>query len=215
MNVYLTEEEQVEQIKSWLKKYAFSIITGVVLGLALMYGWQYWSSYKNKQVLEASVLFDKSLVHLSDDEVEAAKTEATTISSDYPKTPYATMANFFLAKEAMAEDKASIAEDNLTWVINNTKTKAFQEIARLRAAKLLAANQQTDEALALLDKVSDSAFISVAHELKGDIYAAEGKVQQAREAYLHAKNNDPQFAMLRPVLGIKLDNIGASQGASQ
>ena len=42
MDIHRTEEEQVEAIKTWWKANGTSVIVGVVLGVAVIFGVRYW-----------------------------------------------------------------------------------------------------------------------------------------------------------------------------
>ena len=42
MSDHLTDEEQVEKVKAWLKENGTSIVAGVVIGLGGIFGWQFW-----------------------------------------------------------------------------------------------------------------------------------------------------------------------------
>jgi predicted negative regulator of RcsB-dependent stress response len=38
----LTEEEQLDNLKSFTKKYGSAIISGILIALIAFFGWQYW-----------------------------------------------------------------------------------------------------------------------------------------------------------------------------
>ena len=42
MEVYETEEQQVEAVKKWWKENGVSLIVGVVMGLSAIAGWKYY-----------------------------------------------------------------------------------------------------------------------------------------------------------------------------
>ena len=44
MEVYDSEREQIEAMKKWWAQNGKAIITGLVLGLAALIGWQQWSA---------------------------------------------------------------------------------------------------------------------------------------------------------------------------
>ena len=49
MDVYNSEEQQVEAIKSWWQENGKSIIAGVVIGFVGLFGWRYYNSYVKEQ----------------------------------------------------------------------------------------------------------------------------------------------------------------------
>ena len=53
MDANLTDEEKLELLKKWWKENGGSIITGVVLGLALLFGGKAWFAYQDRQAAPA------------------------------------------------------------------------------------------------------------------------------------------------------------------
>ena len=49
--VAMTDEEQKEQLKSFMKRYGSPVIIGVLLALCAFFAWQWWHK---KQAIEAS-----------------------------------------------------------------------------------------------------------------------------------------------------------------
>lgn len=57
MEIYSTEEQQVDAIKQFWKDYGTSILIGAVVGLGGLYGWNYYSDMKVAKAEEASKPF--------------------------------------------------------------------------------------------------------------------------------------------------------------
>ena len=57
MDVYNTEEEQVQAIKKWWKENSLSIIAGIVIGASILGGYSYWNKNKQMQAQQASVIY--------------------------------------------------------------------------------------------------------------------------------------------------------------
>ena len=64
MDIYTTEEEQVEAIKKWWKENAKSVIGGVIIGLAVIYGGKTWLAQQNVHVEQVSVTFEAMMQDL-------------------------------------------------------------------------------------------------------------------------------------------------------
>ena len=80
------------------------------------------------------------------------------------------------------------------------------EIVRQRLARVLAAQDKTDEALALLAGDAVPAFVAGREELRGDLLVRLGRKAEARTAYEKARAAMPQDAGLG-VLQTKLDDL--------
>src|SRR3989304_5331196 len=51
MSDYLSDEEQVERLKRWVKSYGSAALTGVLLALIAFFGWHYWEKrQENKSI---------------------------------------------------------------------------------------------------------------------------------------------------------------------
>ena len=94
----------------------------------------------------------------------------------------------------------------LRWAIDHTKDVDLKNVASIRLARVLASAGKYDEALQLASQSYGASYESVLEEIKGDIYSAQKKTEEARKAYeraiLSAKNNSSEL------IKIKLDNLG-------
>ena len=59
MDEFLSDEEQGERAKQWLRENLLFIVAGVVLGLGGLYGWQEWQVFTANKAGDASELFDQ------------------------------------------------------------------------------------------------------------------------------------------------------------
>lgn len=207
MNPYLNDDEQVEQIKEWWKKYGFSIVTGIVLGLALMYGMQFWNSKTQAELEASSASYQELLVYSEKGEQEQVNKLAAMLIEEHAKTPYSDLAHFMLAKDLIAKQDYSKAQKHYAAVIKQGHVAQFKTIARIRSARLLAATGKFDQALDQLANVDDEAFTALVNEIKGDILLAQKHPQMAIEAYKQALSLDQNLIRLRPMLRMKINNL--------
>ncbi len=61
MDVYKTEEEQVEAIKKWWQENGKSIIAGVVIGITAIFGWRAYDNHTAVQAEAASTLYEQMI----------------------------------------------------------------------------------------------------------------------------------------------------------
>ncbi len=211
MDTSLNEFEQAEQVKQWLKKYGPSIVIGILVGIAFLYMWQYWQHRQVDRSTHASEAYDQLVIDASKHNATAIRAQATQIIKDYPKTPYAAMASLILAKQNVADKHYATAEEHLQWVMQHSKISALQQVARLRAARVLDQQQQPQQALDLLNTVNDKSYLALVDQVKGDILLEMGQVDQARAAYQTAMAAANDSAMLQSVLQMKLNTINNSK----
>lgn len=207
MTEYLTEQEQIEILKKWIKQYSFVIIAGIALSIAILMGWRYWQQYQEKQLAHASMNYDEMLNKRLQNNVSAANIQAEKIFSHYGRTIYSKMAALTLAKSASDAQDYAKAQQRLNWVISQSKVPAIRQIARIRMARIALQQNQPQEAMDILGKIDDKTFVGLVAELRGDAYLALNKPGQARVEYQKALTELPNAEIVRPVLRMKYDNL--------
>lgn len=210
MTEYLTEQEQIQQLKGWIKQYGFTVLAGVVIAFIITSGWRYWQSYQNKILTHASAVYDEMLTLRAQGNINDTLVQADKLLSHYPKTPYAQMAAFMLAREAVLKKNYAEAVKQLTWVIDHTKDTSMRQIARLRVARILITDKKADSAIDLLKKVDDESFNGLIDEVRGDAYLSMNDTASAKQAYQKALDELPNAEEIRPLLQMKLDNLATS-----
>jgi len=103
------------------------------------------------------------------------------------------------------------ARFELEWVIAHSSEAPMVDLARIRAAGLLADEKKFDEALKLLDANHDPAFVALTADRRGDILTAQGKWSEARAAYQTAMDRSPATGVLKQLDAYKRDALGESK----
>lgn len=183
MAEYETEEEQVEALKEWWKQNGLAIIGGAVLGISALLGWRGWGLYQGKQATEASDIFAVVQEAVASNDINALNKQVNNLSTNYASTPYASLAVLHQAKIQIEREDNVVAEESLRWVLNNSKQDSVQDVARLRLARLLIADNKVDQALEMANSVISDAYASLVNEIRGDIFVVKGEIEQAKGAY--------------------------------
>lgn len=187
MDANLTDEEKVELLKKWWKENGGSIITGVVLGLALLFGGKAWFAYQERQAATASNIYAVMMVALDNGNAAVVTQRAGILMTDFSSTPYASLAGLALAKLKLDEGELVAAHAQLRWVLDNTGSEVLRETARLRLIRVLIAEQDLEGAEALIAQANKAgAFEALYAEIDGDIYTARGDFINASKAYEQA-----------------------------
>lgn len=200
-----TDDERVEEIRRWWTENGASIIIGILLGLAAIFGWQYWSAYRIAQAEKASQAYEAFIKAADQADTGPAVQHGQDLLADFPKSSYATLAALRLAKLAMDGNDTTTAIQRLEWVINNAKLNELKDIARLRLARVRFAAAQLAEAQKLLDSVTTASLTAEREALKGDLYLAGNDPEKARAAYATALAASGGNRLLQ----LKLDNLAA------
>ena len=207
MEVYRTEEEQLEQLKDLWSEYGRTIVFSITFVMLASFGWRYWQQQQNTIRGQASVAYEQLLESVASGEKETIISHANLLIKDYAKTPYAKYAAFIVAKSAVDDKNYALAEEKLNWVIAHAKVPSVKQIARLRQARVFLSEKKLEQAMELLTTVDDDTFTPAISELKGDILLAMGKKTDARAAYAQALETIPEAHGARSVLQMKFDNL--------
>ncbi|CAM2907351.1 YfgM family protein [Legionella worsleiensis] len=183
MSVYMTEEEQLEVIKKWWKRYGnlVSVFLSVILLCVAGYRYMHWHQDKLKQ--QASTTYENMMLAYSNQNIKSVRSFANQLIKDYDHTVYADVAHMTLAKIYVSKNKLDKAQSELRFVADHSNMTALKQIAKIRIARLMAAEKAYTNALKELTSVVDNTYLPVINELKGDIYGATGQYQEAINAY--------------------------------
>ena len=208
MEEYRTDEERAEALKEWWSENGTSVVGGIIIGLAAVFGWRGWQDYQITQAEAASDLYQKIVVDIRNEKDDEAKTLALQLIDEYPSTTYAVFAHLIMAKLFVEKNDYSAATEHLQWVIDNASENEFQLLARLRLARILLAEDKPEQSIELLDAVDPGEFLASYEELKGDSYIKQGKTEDARNAYNNALSNQKISGRDNSILEMKLGNLG-------
>ncbi|TSA58404.1 MAG: hypothetical protein D4R39_00670 [Methylophilaceae bacterium] len=174
MEIYDTEEEQLEAVKRWWKENGQATIIGLVMGIALILGWNYWQEHKKAQAVQASSLYSELLQATASNNLESAEKIAERIQQQHPKTEYAAYSGLLLAKIKVQQGDLAKAETILASIASGSN-KELSNIANIRHVRLMMANGQYEQGLQLInsiDPANSASYSGNYDELVGDLYLA-------------------------------------------
>ena len=201
-------DDQLASLKNWWKQYGKALIAGVVIGLLLLAGGNYWKQYKIKRAETASQIYENLLADLQQGKSDAVSAAATKLMQDYDATPYAGKSALLLARLRFDAKDIAGTRTHLEWAMKNATEVAVQHSARLRLGRLLLDQGETAAVLTLVNIKDTNGFVSEYEELKADALLAQGDRDGARHAYQTAIEKTPRASSYLQALTIKRDNLG-------
>lgn len=205
MDTFRSDEEQVEALKNWWQENGVSTLVSIGVAIAIIFGWRTWQGNQQAYVDNASFSYQQLLeavaqLETNGNDIQIATVDhmAETIKADYSETGYSHFAAFFKARQAVEDNDLPAAEEELGWILANKPNAEMQLITELRLAKVLFAQQQTDAALALLNRSDTGAFTHAFLELKGDLLVNTGDHQGAFDAFTQSKVEIEALGMSEP-----------------
>ncbi len=204
MEIYQTEEQQVEAIKNFWSENGNSLIAGLVIGLAGFVGFDYYQEHQLAQQQQTADTYIANM-DLAEKKPEEFTKQAQAFINENKDSSYASLTALAMAKNVLSHQDYQQAAKYIQTAIDKAPNEGIKAIATLRLAQLQTQLAQYDVALSNLAKPMPKSFIASIEEAKGDIYVLQGKNDLARTAYQTAIDNDGLKASSS--LQMKIDDL--------
>ena len=208
MAAHLEEQQELDNFKYFWKttgKWLFALLILAALGYL---GYTVYQNRKVSQNQEAAAILaeivEKAQNKAPQNEINA---ELAKLQQSYPQSISAAQATLMAAATEFDAHRYDVAEAHLKWVLSNQQDSLIQALAAQRLGVVLLQQKKYDAALAALDTPVDAAFTPLLMETKGDVYAAQGKNQEALKNYGQALEKMPQDSVGRELVQMKLDSL--------
>jgi predicted negative regulator of RcsB-dependent stress response len=215
VEVYTTDEERVEELKKWWKENGTSLITGVILGLGLLFGYRAWVDYQNNYAEQASAVFTQVQSEVQQNNLDKAQALTGSLISNWDSSPYAALSSLAIAKLNVERGDLASAQTQIQWALDHAKDDNLRTIARLRMARVLLAKGEPEAAEKLLATSNAGEFSAAYDEIRGDIYVKLGKAELARQAYQASLSKLLPNSQNRVLIQMKLDDLPVVEQGSQ
>lgn len=210
MEEYVSESQQIEQLKRQAAENGPWLLAGVALAALAVFGYGQWQRWQESKLLRASARYGQVLESLAKDDRPGAVKLADGLRADYARTPYADQADLAVARALVEADDLNAAETRLEAVVRDTTDDALRVLARYRLARVQRAEGKAALALKTLDAGPALGFESAFAELRGDIAADRGDRGAAVKYYTAAASGIADGLVSRDALDMKLTAFGAA-----
>ncbi|MGB4497351.1 MAG: tetratricopeptide repeat protein [Methylococcaceae bacterium] len=204
MELYETEEQQVEALQKWWKENGTSAMIGLGIAIVTILGWNYWLDYKKTENNKASTVYDQLLKDVNENKIAEIDTVSGKLKAEFDKTEYATYSILMQAKTKVEAGDLASAKELLQGLANQSHD--LSQLAKLRLVRLYLATGEFEKGLQLIGQVDQknvAGFEGNYDELVGDLYVALERFDEARTAYEKAIREGYQSPLLR----FKLDDL--------
>ena len=197
----LDEHEQSERVRSWLRNNGAGLLGGVVLGLAVILGWQWWQKDQAGKKEQAYQSYQTAVEGLAKGDLKQTRGAVDALVKE--DELYADVAGLQLAK---AQIQAGDRDAAIATLRTLTPDDTLRPLVNLRLARLLIDAGKHDEALKLLEKAGDASSL----EVRGDALLATGKAKEAQNAYTRALTTLDAVSPQRRLVELKLIDAGGT-----
>jgi predicted negative regulator of RcsB-dependent stress response len=207
---FLTDEQQADVVRKWIRENGGYMLGGLVIGLGGLFGWNQWQDYREVQAEQASELYEEIVLSMRDSRGTRADALLLDLQKDHSSSPYLDQARLMMAKFYLDRSEFELASNALADVVSGSRSSEMKHIARLRLARVRIQQQKLNEALDILtDTHPGSAFSARYHDLRGDIFHALNRPDDARSEYVAALSDVQQPPVVdRMYVQTKLDDLG-------
>jgi predicted negative regulator of RcsB-dependent stress response len=206
----LEEQEQLDQLKAFWKRYGNLITWLLIAALAAYAGWNGWNWWQREQAEKSGAMFDQlDKAAQAGDAAQAGRVFAD-MKERYAHTAFTEQGGLMTAKVQLDKGQPDAALATLAWVGANAAELEYQTIAKLRAAGILLDQKKYDEALKQLNGASAPEFAALVDDRRGDVLLAQGKKDEAKAAYAKAWQAMDANVGYRRLIEAKLTALGAA-----
>lgn len=170
----LSEEEQWERLKHWLRTNGPFVLILLALMLIGFFGWKWWQGRKDEQGLQAGAAYQEILLTFDQGKPDQAMALIETLRTAHPKSPYVGAADLVAARVYVDRNDLAKAVQHLQRVADGAVDEKLRPIAKLRLARVQSAQGQYDVALATLGGPGLAEYEPGRLEARGDVLYAKG-----------------------------------------
>jgi len=208
------EHEQGERVRRWIKEYSSAIIIGLILAFGGIFGFRQWQDYRAEQQRMGSDYYQVVRQQVEADDLESAASQYEAMQDAVGQTAYTGLAGLHLAAAWVEDGRLAPAAEIYRGIIDNRRLESLWPIATLRLARVLEAQGEHEEALALLDGNAPKGFEASWAETRGDLLFERGRIAEARSAWEDALARRTADGGNPRLLQIKIDAATTGGDAS-
>ncbi|AJQ98066.1 MULTISPECIES: YfgM family protein [Hafnia] len=204
MEVYSTENEQVDALRRFFIENGKALAIGVVIGIGALLGWRYWQNHQQAEMTGASQSYQQASEALTGGKADGVALAEKFIEKN--ANNYGVLAALQVAQHDVDQKDFAKAEQRLAWAQGQTKDENLKSLIDLRLARVQLQENKLDDALKTLDLVKATGWVAMAQDVRGDVLVKKGDVKGAREAYSKGLASDASQS-LQALLRMKLNNL--------
>lgn len=204
MEVYSNENEQTDALRNFFANNGKSLAIGVVIGIAALGGWRYWSSHQDDTAKTVSAQYQQLTSAMQAGKPETL--EAVDRFASENSNTYGALAAMDLAKQYVDAGQLDKAATLLQNGLKDTKDANLQAVINLRLARIQLQQNQADAALKTLDGVKGDGWTAIVADIRGEALLTKGDKQGARDAWSKGVESDASPA-LKQMMQMKMNNL--------
>ena len=208
-----SEAEQWERAKEWVRTNGLWIVAGIALGALGLGGWRWYQERRTTQAEDASARYEEMIEAFARNDKTRGYMIADDLNREYSWTPYASLATLMSARFQVEANELDKAAASLKSVMETASDEEIRLVARIRLARVQAAQGKYDEALATLKVDEPGEFDTRMADARGDVLLAKGDRAGALREYLAARTGENKGRLDMDLLDLKIRDLGGTPPA--
>jgi len=204
VEVYSNENEQTDALRNFFANNGKALAIGVVIGIAALGGWRYWSTHQDDTAKTVSAQYQQLTSAMQAGKPETL--EAVNRFASENSNTYGALAAMDLAKQYVDAGQLDKAATLLQNGLKDTKDANLQAVINLRLARIQLQQNQADAALKTLDGVKGDGWTAIVADIRGEALLTKGDKQGARDAWSKGVESDASPA-LKQMMQMKMNNL--------
>jgi predicted negative regulator of RcsB-dependent stress response len=204
----LDEQEQLDEFKHFWNQYGNLITWVLIFALGAFAAWsgvQYW---QRSQAVQSAAMFDEVERSIASKDVAKIERALTDMNAKFGSSAYAQQSNLLAAKVFFEQGNTDATKKALMTVIENSKDEGYQAIAKLRLAGVFIESKNFEGALKQLGGTYPKDFTALADDRRGDVFALQNKLAEAKLEYVKAYKALDERLGYRRLVEVKINALG-------
>jgi predicted negative regulator of RcsB-dependent stress response len=204
----LEEQDKIDSLRTWWDKFGTPITIILTTLVVTIGGTQIWDYYKRTQAQQAADLYVLLQQVQTTNEAARINDAAYLLTEGFSSSGYAPRAALIAAAANVEAGDTKRAKEHLQWILDNGKEQEMHDLARLRIASILLDEGNYTDALRQLNTKHGESYAGLYADLRGDVFVASEKFEEARQAYQTAVVKLNKSNSYFNIVQMKLDALG-------
>lgn len=202
--------ETSERVREWLRHNGLSILVGIVVGLALIFGYRMWQNHRANVRVETAAQFAMVRNSWAAGKAAEAGTLTDSLVANHADSAYAVFAVALRAQHQLDSGKAEDAVKSLEWAVAHASSKPLKYLSTIRLARAQLAAGKAQQTLATLKSLPADAYPGMTAALHGDALVKLGRTGEALTFYQQAMQAYKPDTLQHHELAMKIDSLPAT-----
>ncbi len=199
----LQEQDQISNLKYiWNRGGKYIVFIFIILFLAYVI-FEIMSFYQKDKSIKSAFIYDSFMKAKEKNMPSDMNKYSLILQNDFKSTEYATIVTLDYAKYLVDKKKLALAENQLSWVVNNSIDTGLINIAKLNLINVLIDENKIAKAKQILNTTNGQHLTPLLYIKRGDLYVIMNNFVNAKKDYDQAKKDSKNSQEIAQLLQLR------------